>query len=125
MSRNNSRTNSIDISKSRSNSWEYRRSNSFGSSSSSISSSISIETNEYELDNSPTTTNTTNADLLKIKPKSMKIIINNVDKKKRNRDVYIDINDPYKDSTPTPMSYLASFIQTDLLWVKTKGKYEK
>ena len=124
MSRNNSRTNSIDISKSRSNSWEYRRSNSFGSSS-SISSSISIETNEYELDNSPTTTNTTNADLLKIKPKSMKIIINNVDKKKRNRDVYIDINDPYKDPTPTPMSYLASFIQTDLLWVKTKGKYEK
>jgi len=122
MSRNNSRTNSIDISKSRTNSWEYRRSNSFGSSSSSISSSISIETNEYELDNSPTTTNT---DLLKIKPKSMKIIINNVDKKKRNRDVYIDINDPYKDPTPTPMSYLASFIQTDLLWVKTKGKYEK
>lgn len=118
MSRNNSRTNSIDISKSRSNSWEYRRSNSFGS----ISSSISIETNEYELDNSPTTTN---ADLLKLKPKSMKIIINNVDKKKRNRDVYIDINDPYKDPTPTPMSYLANFIQTDLLWVKTKGKYEK
>lgn len=118
MSRNNSRTNSIDISKSRSNSWEYRRSNSFGSSS----SSISIETNEYELDNSPTTTN---VDLLKIKPKSMKIIINNVDKKKRNRDVYIDINDPYKDPTPTPMSYLANFIQTDLLWVKTKGKYEK
>lgn len=116
MSRNNSRSNSIDISKSRTNSWEYRRSNSFGSSS--ISSSISIETNEYELDNSPTTTN---ADLLKIKPKSMKIIINNVDKKKRNRDVYIDINDPYKDPTPTPMSYLASFIQTDLLWVKTKG----
>jgi len=121
MSRTNSRTNSIDISKSRTNSWDYRRSNSFGSSS-SISSSISIETNEYELDNSPITTN---MDLLKIKPKSMKIITNDADKKKRTRDVYINIDDPYKEPTPTPMSYLAKFMKTDLVWIKSKGKYEK
>ena len=54
----------------------------------------------------------------------MKITINNVDKKKRARDVYIDMDNPYKDPTPTPtpMSYLAKFMPADLVWVKIKGK---
>jgi hypothetical protein len=103
-----SRNNSIDISVSRTRtrtiSWEHRRSNSLGS-----IESIDIEINK-------TTNKTTN----KMKSDSVKIIINEKDKKKRARDVYIDINDPYKNPTPTPSSFLEQFMKSDLLWTKYK-----
>ena len=99
-----SRNNSIDISVSRTRtrtiSWEHRRSNSLGS-----IESIDIEINK-----------TTN----KMKSNSTKIIINEKDKKRRARDVYIDINDPHKNPTPTPASFLEQFMKSDLLWNKYK-----
>jgi len=108
MSRNNSRNNSIDISvsKSRTSSWEYRRSDSFGS----------IETIDLELNKR----SSSNKEEL-VKTSSMKITVTD-SKKKRTRDVYIDIDNPHKDATPTPMSYLEKFMKSDLTWVKSKYK---
>ena len=42
--------------------------------------------------------------------------------KKRARDVYIDINDPYKNPTPTPNSFLEKYATSDLVWFKTTHK---
>ena len=104
-SRSNSRSNSIDLSRSRTSSWENRRSNSLGS----------VETIEFETN---------------IKATSMKIIPSNREKK-RARDVYIDIHDPHnphnphnphKNPTPTPNSFLEKYMKSDLVWMKTKYK---
>ena len=111
-----SRSNSIDLSRSRTSSWENRRSNSLGS----------VETIEFETDktikNVSNVTNITN-----IKTTSMKIIPSNREKK-RARDVYIDIHDPHnphnphKNPTPTPSSFLEKYMKSDLVWMKTKYK---
>jgi hypothetical protein len=104
MSRNNSRNNSIDLSRSRTSSWDNRRSNSLGS-----IETIDIETNET---------------IAKVKTSAIKIISNNNDNKKRNRDVYIDIENPCKVPTPTQMSFLEKCMKSDILWLKSKTKYK-
>ena len=110
MSRSSSRSNSIDLSRSRTSSWEHRRSNSLGS----------VETIEFETDKTiKNVSNVTN-----IKTTSMKIIPSNREKK-RARDVYIDIHDPHnphKNPTPTPNSFLEKYMKSDLVWMKTKYK---
>jgi len=53
----------------------------------------------------------------------MKIAIVNSEKK-RTRDVYIDIENPCKVSTPTPMSFLEKYMKSDLVWLKSKTKYK-
>ena len=108
MSRNNSRNNSIDISvsKSRTSSWDYRRSDSFGS-----IETIDLEVNERSSSNKEE----------QFKSNSMKIAI--VDsEKKRTRDVYIDIENPRKVPTPTPVSFLEKYMASDLVWLKSKTK---
>jgi hypothetical protein len=101
MSRNNSRNNSIDISRSRTSSWDNRRSNSFGS----------VETIELDTDN--VTGN--------VKTISIKIVSNDIDKK-RTRDVYIDMENPHKEPTPTPNSFLEKYMKSDLVWLKSNSK---
>tara|TARA_X000000368_G_C22829358_1_gene622630 strand:- start:207 stop:611 length:405 start_codon:yes stop_codon:yes gene_type:complete len=107
MSRSSSRNNSIDLSRPRTSSWDNRRSNSLGS----------VETIELETDK--TIKNVSK--ITNIKTASMKIIPSNKDKK-RARDVYIDINDPYKNPTPTPNSFLEKYATSDLVWIKTAYK---
>ena len=107
-SRNNSRNNSIDISvsKSRTSSWDYRRSDSFGS----------IETIDLEVNHRSSSNKEE-----QFKSNTMKIAI--VDsEKKRTRDVYIDIENPCKVPTPTPVSFLEKYMASDLVWLKSKTK---
>ena len=106
-SRNSSRNNSIDLSRPRTSSWDTRRSNSLGS----------VETIELETDKSIKNV----SKITNIKTTSMKLIPSNKDKK-RARDVYIDINDPYKNPTPTPNSFLEKYATSDLVWFKTEHK---
>lgn len=102
MSRNNSRNNSIDISRSRSSSWDNRRSNSFGS----------VETIELDTDYA-----TSNAKTI-----SIKIVSNDMRDNKRARDVYIDVENPHKEPTPTPNSFLEKCMNSDLRWLKSNSK---